>query len=230
MNVTNPRILHLRETVKAAQDVFDMAVTLHEVWKPAANDTHLHQRLGKSYATQAFNVVRVALRREMVLALMRLWDRDARAIGMPSIMKALNDGAVMDILVLDRASRLRIDGVEDEIRRTLLEKVGAANALVDAYSAAGEKAESFDKLRALRNQRLAHTQVKARLLSQADAIDDVIEAFYQDNARIISGLLSVVSATAYDPFETAEVYRVYAKHFWASVRGERSTTRSSSSI
>jgi hypothetical protein len=30
---------------KTAQDVFDMAVTLHEVWKLAAHDQQLHQRL-----------------------------------------------------------------------------------------------------------------------------------------------------------------------------------------
>jgi hypothetical protein len=36
MNIDDPVIIQLREQVKAAQDVFDMAVALHEVWKPAA--------------------------------------------------------------------------------------------------------------------------------------------------------------------------------------------------
>jgi hypothetical protein len=31
MNIDDPVIVQLREQVKAAQDVFDMAVTLHEV-------------------------------------------------------------------------------------------------------------------------------------------------------------------------------------------------------
>jgi hypothetical protein len=224
MDISDPIILQLRERVRAAQDVFDMAVTLHEVWKPAANDLELHQRLGKSYATQAFNVVRMALRREMVLALMRLWDRDTRAIGMPSMTETLNEGAVLDALVIDRAARFGISGVEDEIRRTLTDKATAITVLVDAYDTDGAKAASFNKLRALRNQRLAHTQVQARAFTQADAIDHVIEDFYQDNAKIVSGLLSVVSAVGYDPLETGEVYSVYARHFWASVRGERSTS------
>jgi hypothetical protein len=224
MNVNDPVIVQLREQVKTAQDVFDMAVTLHEVWKPAAHDQELHQRLGKSYATQAFNVVRVALRREMVLALMRLWDRDHRAIGMPSMTKTLNECAVMDALVLDRASRLGISGAEDEIRRTLTEKAADITALVDAYNAGGAKVAFLEKLRTLRNQRLAHTQVKARVFIQADALDDLIEEFYKDNAKIVSGLLSVVNAMRYDPLETGEVYSFYAKFFWASVRGERSAT------
>lgn len=223
MNINDPVIIHLRAQVKTAQDVFDMAVTLHEVWKPAANDKDLHQRLGKSYATQAFNVVRVALRREMILALMRLWDRDPRAVGVPAMIKTTSRNAVMDALVADRASRLGITGVNDEIRQTLAEKMRAIITLADAYGADGTKSASLEKLRALRNQRLAHTQAKARVLTQADAIDDVIEGFYQDNARIISGLLSVVSAVAYDPLETGEVYSLYAKFFWASVRGEGST-------
>jgi hypothetical protein len=88
----------------------------------------------------------------MVLALMRLWDRDHRAIGMPSMTKTLNDTAVMDALVLDRASRMGISGAEDEIRPTLTEKAAAVMGLVDAYGPGGAKAASLEKLRALRNQ------------------------------------------------------------------------------
>ena len=221
MNIDDPVIVQLREQVKAAQDVFDMAVTLHEVWKPAANDTDLHKRLGKSYATQAFNVVRVALRRETILALMRLWDRDPRAISMPAIAETVADAAVLEVFVHDRVTRLGISGAEDDVRRTLSERVEAIKALTDAYGKEGAKAASLDTLRALRNQRLAHAQVKARAFTETDAIDDIVEVFYQDNARLVSGLLSVVSAVAYDPVETGDVYRFYAKFFWASVHGER---------
>lgn len=225
MDIKDPVIVRLRDQVKAAQDVFDMAVTLHEVWKPAANDKELHDRLGKSYATQAFNVVRVALRRETILALMRLWDRDPRAIGMPYMAETLTNPEVMDALVQDRASRLGISGVEDEIRRTLSEKVDAITTVVDAYGTDGAKAPLIKVLRKLRNQRLAHTQVKARALTQTDAIDRAVETFYQDHAQLVSHLLSVVHAVAYDPLETGDVYRFYAKFFWASVRGERSAAQ-----
>jgi hypothetical protein len=63
MATTDPKILTLRQKVEAAQQEFDMAVTFHEVWKPAAYDTDLHARMGTSYATQAFRVIQTALRR-----------------------------------------------------------------------------------------------------------------------------------------------------------------------
>jgi AbiU2 len=66
--------------VTAAQEEFDMAVAYHEVWKPAAYDNDLHSRMGQSYASQAFFVTRAALRREMMLALMRIWDKNKQAI------------------------------------------------------------------------------------------------------------------------------------------------------
>ena len=162
MNINDPTIVDLREKVRAAQEVFELAVTLHEVWKPAAHDEELHKRLGVSYATQAFNVVRVALRREMVLALMRLWDNDPRAIGMQSIAKTIADVSIIDTIASDRVSRMNISGVDEEIKRTLRDQANSIIVLVSQYADGGAKAGSFKKLRAFRNQRLAHTPSEDR--------------------------------------------------------------------
>lgn len=78
MEMDDPRIVVLREKVTAAQQEFDMAVMFHEVWKPAAYDTDLHSRMGNSYASQAFLVTRTALRREMVLALVRVGTQTSK--------------------------------------------------------------------------------------------------------------------------------------------------------
>lgn len=96
MNATDPKVVSkiasLRKQVEAAQQEFDMALTFHETWKPAAYDKDLHKRMGDSFATQTFLVVRLALRREMLLALMRLWDKDERNVGMElSIANVLRD-------------------------------------------------------------------------------------------------------------------------------------------
>jgi hypothetical protein len=64
MVIDDEKIASLREKVNAARQEFDMAVTFHEVWKPAAFDEDLHKRMGPSYATNAFFVVREALRRK----------------------------------------------------------------------------------------------------------------------------------------------------------------------
>jgi hypothetical protein len=65
MKIDDQKIASLREKVNAADQEFDMAVTFHEVWKPAAFDDDLHKRMGASHATNAFLVVRAALRREL---------------------------------------------------------------------------------------------------------------------------------------------------------------------
>lgn len=57
----NPEIASLRAQVKAAQEEFDLAVVCHEVWKPAAYDKDLHERMGVSHATNAFRVIVTAL-------------------------------------------------------------------------------------------------------------------------------------------------------------------------
>ena len=72
MEIDDEKIVALKDMVTAAQQEFDMAVAFHDIWKSAAYDHDLHSRLGKSYATQAFLVTRTALRREVVLALIRL--------------------------------------------------------------------------------------------------------------------------------------------------------------
>lgn len=82
MEIDDPKITALHAKVTAAQQEFDMAVTFHETWKPAAYDESLHFRMGPSYASQAFLVARAALRREMVLVLMCLWDTNPKAVRM----------------------------------------------------------------------------------------------------------------------------------------------------
>jgi hypothetical protein len=85
MNINDPEIISLRESVAAAREEFDLAVVFHEAWKPAAYDEDLHKRMGVSFATNAFHVVQVALRREMWLALTRLWDKKPEAVRMDFI-------------------------------------------------------------------------------------------------------------------------------------------------
>ena len=85
MNINDPEIIRLRASVAAAREEFDLAVVFHEAWKPAAYDEDLRKRMGVSFATNAFHVVRVALRREMWLTLTRLWDKRPDAVRMEFI-------------------------------------------------------------------------------------------------------------------------------------------------
>jgi hypothetical protein len=218
MNITDPKIVSLRESVKAAQQEFDMAVMFHETWKPTAYDDDLHRRMGSSYATHTFNVVRVALRREMVLALMRLWDTPRHTLRLEHIARTLRDSNVIDALATNRTP---FPEAKDQMKRDIARRTGEAIALIDKYSKGGSDHAIRHKLQRMRNERLAHRDVTASVATGPNATDEEIEAFYRDNSEIVRRLLSSVNALAYNPAEAGDVFRQYATQFWAGARGER---------
>jgi hypothetical protein len=96
MDINDPKITALRAKVTAAREEFDMAVAFHEAWKPAAYDNDLHVRMSASFASNTFLTVRMALRREVLLALMRLWGNDPRVVSMKFIANTLQDKRVIN--------------------------------------------------------------------------------------------------------------------------------------
>jgi hypothetical protein len=114
---------------------------------------------------------------------------------------------------------------EDEMRSDLNQQAREAIGLVEKYSETGSHYATLPKLRRLRNQRLAHRPAKVAAAAGLDPTDEEIESFYQDNSKLVGLLLSLVAGVAYDPNDTAEVARFYAKFFWAGVRGERTEGR-----
>jgi hypothetical protein len=214
MKTDNPKIAKLQAKVTAAQQEFDLAVAFHEVWKPTAYDQDLHGRLGVSYATQAFRVIRTALRRELILALIRLWDKDGRAIGIECIANALGKKEVIDALTLARVDQS--SDIFEAMRADLSEKADNVISLVNKYiKDDGEGNAVYKRLRSLRNERLAHRQVETEARATgATTTDEEIEKFYQDNSKLVHILLGIFNAMAYDPEDTAKVFEVYANHFW----------------
>lgn len=218
MEIDDRRIIALKQRVTAAQEEFDMAVAFHEIWMPAAYDQELHNRLGTSYATQAFLLTRTALRREMVLALIRVWDTSPRGIRIQSIWHDLRDAELVDALALDRARRLGFEDVYEYMREEFSKSAEAVLALIGKYMDGGVGNNVLETLRALRHERLAHRQLSPTTAPGATASDEEIEDFYQDNSKLIHILLSLVKAMAYDPEDTARVFRHYAAAFWARLQ------------
>jgi AbiU2 len=216
MKTDDPKITKLQAKVTAAQQEFELAVAFHEIWKPTAYDQDLHGRLGISYATQAFRVIRTALRRELILALLRLWDKDGKAIGMECIAIALGKKEVIDALALARVDQS--SEVFEAIRADLSEKADKAIQLVDKYIKDGGAGNAvYKKLRFLRNERLVHRQVKTKVRAMgATATDEEIEEFYKDNLKLVHILLGIFNAMAYDPEDAAKVFGFYASHFWGA--------------
>jgi hypothetical protein len=169
MGMDDPKIVALREMVTAAQQEFDMATTFHEIWKPAAYDQDLHCRLGKSLASQVFLVTRAALRREMLLALIRLWDKDKRAIRMQSIWSTLREKEVIDALALDRVNHLGLPEAIAEMRDDLGKKATDAIHLISKYMDGGARRALLEKLLTLRHERLAHRQLGSGRMAKSGA-------------------------------------------------------------
>ena len=222
MDSITSKIVYLKEMVTAAQQEFDLAVAFHEVWRPTAYDEKLHGRMGTSYATQAFRVVRTALQREVVLALVRLWDTNKRepSVKMTVIRERVGDKAVIDALAIERVKGDTWPGVVDAMQHDLQVKATEVMKLTSKYMEGGSHHTLCKGLVKLRNERLAHRQVEPSSATGAAKLDDDIEEFYQDNGKLIRALVSLVNATSYDPMEAAKVYERYAAEFWAGARGE----------
>jgi hypothetical protein len=238
-------ILNLRARVQAAREVFDVATACHEAWKPTAYDADLHARIGRSFAANTFRTVRLALRREMLLALMRMWDTQDDAIRMTSVASSLDDMRVVNALAIEcETSRMNQpihhcsegDELPDTTYDTIVSKAFAredsvklrhwaaeAVALIRKYAEVGSEHDVVKKLGTLRNKRLAHHEVRISEdeVIKATPTDDEIEAFYQDMSKLIHLLCLAVQDVHYDPEETASIRRKHAVLFWAGVRGER---------
>ena len=129
MHIDSCEIQALKGKVCAADEEFSFAQACHEAWKPTAHDAGLHERVGISYAANTFNLIRLVLRREMVLALMRLWDKDKRTINLHSMGNALSDKRIVDALAADYAAiwahlpPSNLDDVPEELRVEVTEAV-----------------------------------------------------------------------------------------------------------
>ncbi|WP_199155350.1 hypothetical protein [Chromobacterium sp. ASV23] len=215
-------INNVKDAVRAAQSEIALAIMFHETWKPAAYDEDLHKRMGNSYATHSFQIVRMSLRREMLLTLLRLWDTNTQSLRMTAIAEKLRDKKFFDALVADRArgTGLASTGVVPAMREALQPEKDAALKLVGKYKDGAGK-PVLENLRTLRNERLAHRQIAPASPNMADATDEEIEGFYNDSLELVRLLLSLILATAFDLQDAAKVYRHHATFFWANARGER---------
>jgi hypothetical protein len=229
--------------VDAIRHEIDMAIHYHEAWKPTAFDQNLHGRMGTSRASVTFGVVQFALRQQMLLSLMKVWDRGEQSIRLEAAVSILRDKRVTDALEAERIAQWEygpgaypegIDPLDKEALRAieadfghrmaaeLRQNVHEFLAIIDKYES-GEGKILLGALRKLRNQTLAHRQLKPTRIEEihADGFKESLEEFYADNLRISRLLNSVVAGASYNPDETAEIFGRDAALFWAPVRGER---------
>jgi hypothetical protein len=216
-----PTITSLRKKVEAATEEFEAAMQFHEAWKPAARDAALHRRVSSSYAGHTFLVVRRALEREMLMAMMRMWDTNSESLRVKNIANILRHKPVVDALVEECKSQWPPhDAFGAEKGEEVRNRAGEAVAIVDKYSEDGACHTTLDALRQLRNEYLAHRQLdRTAIIRMADR-DGQIEGFYQDMSSLIEHLRIVALNAGYNLTEAAQIHSRNAKFFWDSVRGE----------
>jgi hypothetical protein len=217
MEIDDPLIEKLKSIVSAAYEEFDLGIAFFEVWKPMAYDEALHQRMGRSYATQGFRIIHTALRRELLFALIRLWDTNKQAVRMTLIKEIIENPQVIDALAEDRAKNMHLQDVVGFVRDDLGAKAGEVSQQIGEYMEGGSKHYLWIKLNHLRHERLAHRQVAEAVPARHTTTDDEIQMFFLDNAKIIETLLSLVKAIAYESQDTRSVYGFYAKEFWKRI-------------
>lgn len=218
------KLQEAKTAIEAAQDEALLAVQFHETWRPTVADAELRKRMGHSFATHSFHIIRMALRREVLLALMRLWDKDSRAVKVTSIGELLRDKAFFDELVLQRAMRTGYSvDVTDSMREALKPKRDRILALIRKYTNDKECPTLLERLRTLRHEQLAHRQTRDPTdPAELQHTDEEIEEFYQDTLEIVGLMLSVFLGRAFDiAGEATDVFQHHAKYFWAAMRGER---------
>ncbi|VVE37687.1 hypothetical protein PCO31110_04024 [Pandoraea communis] len=145
--------------------------------------------MGTSCATHTFQIVRMALRRELLLAVSRVWDANKQAVRLTAISEILRDERCFDALVRERAERVRV-GPDPEglMRDALSPKRDKVLALTRKYMQNGECASVLADLRSIRHERLAHRQVEPARVEHKQATDEQVEELYQDTLAIVTHL------------------------------------------
>lgn len=220
----------LRKQVQAICGEADTALVLHATWQVARDDQALHERLGVSYATNAFRAVVTALRREVLMGLLRVWDKSKGGLRLdrlasefrkPETIKLLSEARPV-CLQARRARKYYAESLIEEVRSTLDETANSFLSLFAKYERSGEGTRLLKKMKDLRDERLAHFDMHATTVPDKNATDQEIDQFLADSMELVRHLRHLVLAEAFDPVEAAGVHRHYAKLFWASVRSERS--------
>lgn len=244
------RISLLKEAVQAVHEEIHQASDYYEAWRPTVHDAEVGERMGTSYATNTYEVIRQALRREMVLALMRVWDTNKQAVRLSLVGSELKDREVVEALAAEYGS-LFLQGqpklgrfsaedtleeraalaeavrgyrereAADFVERSTREPIREALQIIARYQAGGSGLDILKHLTHIRHTRLAHRQLVSPSPSPIADIAERTDEMFQDMLRLTHLLRLGVQGIHYEPDATAKIQASYARLFWRGVRGER---------
>lgn len=216
------RIEKLKRQLKAACDEFRQAVAFHETWKPAVFDQAVAGRVGVSFASHSFHVIKMALRREMLMSLLRIWDSERRGPRLSRIGNTLKDSAVSKEIVrrnvASRAYHYSSVTPESACETAALEVRCLADEIASYVDGPNQATLSY--LTEVRHRVFAHRDLDQTIARPPDVDEKSIEDFYQVTARLLRELVLIIDLKDYHPDGEAYTYGKAAELFWAGVRGE----------
>ncbi|NLG91724.1 MAG: hypothetical protein GX486_07685 [Acetobacter sp.] len=240
------RVKKLKSRVEEAGNQIRVAMSFFETWDATVSNKDLYSRLGRSYATGAFKIITFALYREVILGLIRLWDKDKNGTSIPEIARALRDSAVVDALI----SQIEAESLGQEILafqnappecHIELKKRAEKKANEDGEQARsrmkrcleiieryedGKHSKLCSQFRTLRNKRLAHHDLEQIpddvLLYNKEDVKD----FYKDMLDLVHELQLAVLERDWDVKGSVALYKRNANFFWKGVTGEQREERS----
>lgn len=176
-------------------------------WK-RANGTNddIQGRYDHSFEAHSLGMIHDALHISMIMALMRMHDRDSRAASIPTVLGILD-----------------APGITDEFRRQSTAQREFLDSWLDEakhdYECLRED-EVFVKLRKLRNHVLAHAEVEKAALHQAKYGDE--DNMLARTIPIVRRLLQITGSTDVDFPEIEDTWQRFANAFWeTAVRSPR---------
>jgi len=199
MTSIQEKISALKASVQTAKEDLTAALAFYEAWKPVASDEQLLAKLKQSPVATTILTIRLALKREMLLALDRLWQNMERA------SRSIKSRDVLSALTKERSSKPAMQAV---VRRQLAQHLAASTAMLDNYAS--------DYAKATLDRWLTASSLRTSDLA-ADMEASEIGKLVADLRELTSRLSSLALGECDDFLDVAQQYSDMSLQFWRSV-------------
>lgn len=175
-------------------------IALLAIWDRANGKKDIKERYNHTFEARALSIIHDSLHITMIMALMRMYDRDDRSASIPSLISILEKPGVLGYL--KQKSRPQRENIDTWMRSVKLRVARLRND------------DTLKALKRLRNFTLAH--IDPNKAARHGAKYGYERRILNRTAPIIRLFLLIVSSTDTDFSEVRKIWRFYAQHFWGS--------------
>ena len=221
----------MKKFVYAIRDEIMYVISIYETWHPMVSDDELQSRFNHSLAGQSFVFIRIALQREILLTLTRLWDGVGGSISIKKIAHNLENKHFVKKLI-EKTYKIENDTeesyfIKSEMSSYVESKINQVLSIMNAYiKPNGHGLKILFYLKELRNKKLAHNQVNVEEANfdsniNIDITFGELDTLFKDMLIIAEFLLSIFHRHGYNMDEARRVDATYARIFWRGATGEK---------